>query len=152
MYYYIWTEFWEIDAFQQNWTNFVHAPTVAQITQAVKTDRMTPVLRSLHWLPVRQRIVFKTAVTVYKCLNGLAPSYLTEYCKSTTSDAGRHHLRSGNTRQLIIPRTSTRYGDRSFAVHGPVICNHLPHDLRSTDISLTTFRKRLKIFLFDADT
>ena len=27
---------------------------------------MTPVLRELHWLPVRQRIMFKTAVMVYK--------------------------------------------------------------------------------------
>jgi len=56
------------------------------------------------------------------------------------------------TLSIIIPRTSTGYGDRSFAVHGPVVWNHLPRDLRSTDISLTTFRKRLKTFLFDADT
>ena len=111
------------------------------VTGATKYDRMTPVLRSPHWLPVQQRIVFKTAVTVYKCLNSLAQPYLTEYYKSTTSDVGHRHLRSANTRQLIIPRTSTSYGDRSFAVH-PVIWNHLSHDLQSTDISLTTFRKK----------
>jgi len=104
------------------------------------------------WPYLFMRIVFKTAVTVYECLNGLAPLYLTEYCKSTTPDAGHRHLRSANTCQLIIPRTSTSYGDRSFTVHGPVIWNHLPHDLQSTDISLTTFRKRLKTFMFDADT
>jgi len=28
----------------------------------------------------------------------------------------------------------------------------LPHDLRSIDLSLATFRNRLKTFLFDADT
>ena len=51
-----------------------------------------------------------------------------------------------------FPRTRTSYGDRSFAVHGPVVWNSLPHDLRSTDLSLATFRNRLKTFLFDADT
>ena len=34
---------------------------------------MTPVLRDLHWLPVRQRITFKTAVLVYKCVHDMAP-------------------------------------------------------------------------------
>jgi len=40
----------------------------------------------------------------------------------------------------------------SFAVHGPVVWNSLLHDLRSTDLSVATFRNRLKTFLFDADT
>ena len=122
------------------------------VTGATRYEHMTPVLRSLHWLPVRRRITFKIAVTVYKCLHGLAPPYLTECCTLTSSDAGRHHLRSAYTRQLIIPRTRTSYGDCSFAVHGPVVWNCLPHDLRSTDLSLATFRNRLKTFLFDADT
>jgi hypothetical protein len=43
------------------------------ITNTRKFDHITPVLRDLHWLPVRQRIVFKTAMIVYKCLRGLAP-------------------------------------------------------------------------------
>ena len=51
--------------------------TARLVTGATKYDRMTPVLRSLHWLSVQQRIVFKTAVIVYKCLNGLAPPYPT---------------------------------------------------------------------------
>ena len=111
-----------------------------------------PILRSLHWLPVRHRITFKIAVTVYKCFHGLAPPYLTEYCTPTSFDAGCRRLRSAYTRQLIAPRTRTSYGDRSFAVHGPVVWNSLPHDLRSTDVSLATFRNRLKTFLFDTDT
>ena len=34
------------------------------------------VLQSLHWLPVKSRILFKTLLLVYKCENGLAPEYL----------------------------------------------------------------------------
>ena len=33
----------------------------------------------------------------------------------------RRHLRFAQTRQLVVPRTRTKYGDRSFAVQGPHI-------------------------------
>jgi len=52
----------------------------------------------------------------------------------------------------MLPSTRTSYSDRSFAVHGPVVWNSLPHDLQSTDLSLATFRNRLKTFLLDTDT
>jgi len=55
---------------------------------------------------VTVRITFKTAVTVYKCLYGPAPPYLTEHC-TMTSDADCLHLRSANARQLVIPWTKT---------------------------------------------
>jgi len=37
---------------------------------------ITPVLRQLRWLPVRQGVDIKIAVLVYKSLHGLAPPYL----------------------------------------------------------------------------
>jgi len=46
------------------------------VTGARKCERMTPVLRELHWLPIRRQITFKTAVLVYKCQHGVAPRYL----------------------------------------------------------------------------
>ena len=49
-------------------------------TETRKFDHITPVLRELHWLPVRTRIVYKLAVMVYKCLHGMAPSYLDAGC------------------------------------------------------------------------
>ena len=35
-----------------------------------------PLLLTLHWLPVKQRIKFKILLIVYKCLNGMGPLYL----------------------------------------------------------------------------
>ena len=37
-----------------------------------------PLFKKLKWLPVQQRISFKTAIVVYKALNGLAPKYMTD--------------------------------------------------------------------------
>ena len=120
------------------------------VTRARRSDRMMPNLRQLHWLPIRQRIIFKTAVLVYKCLHGMAPPYLSTYCEPTSSHGGRRHLRSAESGQLTVPRTKTTYGDRSFAVYGPVVWNSLPAELRLLDILLPVpvFRKRLKMFLF----
>ena len=39
----------------------------------------TPIImKSLHWLPVSQRITFKICLLIYKALNGLAPIYLSD--------------------------------------------------------------------------
>ena len=38
------------------------------VTGARKFVHITPVMREIRWLPVRQRITFKTAVLVFKCL------------------------------------------------------------------------------------
>ena len=48
------------------------------VTCRKKTHHITPVLRKLHWLPVPYRIVFKILHLVYKGLNGLAPTYISE--------------------------------------------------------------------------
>jgi len=58
---------------------------------------ITPVLRDLHWLPLYQRIIFKVATLVYKCLHGFASPYLAEDCVLVASLSGRQHLRSADT-------------------------------------------------------
>ena len=41
------------------------------ITGASRRDHITPILRQLHWLPVRRRVDFN-AVLVFQCLTGQA--------------------------------------------------------------------------------
>jgi len=40
------------------------------VTGARRCDHITPVLRQLHWLQVRQRVVFKIAGLVHQSLAG----------------------------------------------------------------------------------
>ena len=54
------------------------------ITKTGRWEHITPVLRELHWLPVRQRIDFKLAVLVYKVLHGQLPQYVAEDCHLLT--------------------------------------------------------------------
>ena len=48
------------------------------VTRTRKYEHITPVLRLLHWLPVRQRTLFKVLVFTYCALNATAPNYLVQ--------------------------------------------------------------------------
>ncbi len=45
---------------------------------------ITPILQSLHWLPIRFRISYNILLLTYKALNGLAPAYTYLYSPSVT--------------------------------------------------------------------
>jgi len=115
------------------------------ITRRGRREHITPVLRELHWLPVRRRVDFKLATFMYKTLHGQIPRYLSGDCQ-LISDASRR-LRSSDTFTFSVPRTRTRLGDRSFAVAGPQIWNSLPADLRLVD-NYARFRRLLKGHMF----
>ncbi len=44
------------------------------LTRSRKYDHITPILQSLHWLPIKFRISYKILLLTYKALNGLAPA------------------------------------------------------------------------------
>jgi len=62
--------------------------------------------------------------------------------------SGRAHLRSAERRDMLVPRTRTELGRRSFPVAAPTVWNSLPAHLCSTLISRRQFRDRLKSHLF----
>ena len=82
------------------------------VTGARLCDHITPVLWQLHWLPVRQGVVFKIAGLVHQSLVGLAPAYLADDCR-LLSDVGRRPFRSNSNdmRKLLVPPTHNKLGD-----------------------------------------
>ncbi len=46
------------------------------LTRTRKYDHISPVLSTLHWLPIKHCIDFKILLITYKALNGLTPQYL----------------------------------------------------------------------------
>ena len=105
----------------------------------------------LHWLDFPARVVFKLCVTAFRCLHGLAPGYLAESCVPVSSVPGRSHLRSAALGALVIPSSRlVTVGERAFVVTCPRDWNLLPPDLRTADLGLQAFRKKLKTFLFNS--
>ena len=118
------------------------AARVLTITR--KYDHISRVLSSLHWLPVAQRIDFKTALFVYKSLNGLAPKYISDMLEPYEPT---RTLRTSGRGLLLVPRVRTKQGEAAFQVYAPKIWNSLPEDVRQAS-TLTMFKSRLKKVLF----
>ena len=105
--------------------------------------------RQLHWLVIQSRVRFKIGLLVYKCIHGLAPQNLSDYCVSVPISSTRLTLRSARLQErfLIVPRTRTKtIGPRGF-FHAS-FWNSLPDDLRDPELSIGCFRNKLKTFLF----
>lgn len=108
-----------------------------------KRDHITPVLRELHWLPIKLRTVFKVLLYCFKMLRGLAPKYLHLPHAVTT----RHTRSSASDVKLFVPRTKTSYGDRAFSSCAPKLWNKLPIYVQTAP-SISTFKRLLKTWLF----
>jgi len=58
------------------------------------------------------------------------------------------HLRYAERRDMLVPRTRTELGRRSFSVAAPTVWNSLRAHLRSTLTGRRQFRDGLKSHLF----
>jgi hypothetical protein len=104
----------------------------------------------LHWLPVAQRIPYRIAALVSRCIVGCAPSYLRDLCRPVSDVVARRALRSATTGQLLVPRARLAARQRrAFSIAGPSIWNDLPSELRLLPLTNQTgFFKSLKFFFF----
>ena len=104
--------------------------------------------QQLHWLEMPDRVRFKLCTLVYRCLHGLAPHYLSDLCTPARVHA---HLRSSVTleRWLSILRTKTKtIGPRGFYFASSAAWNALPVHLRNPELSLSSFKTKLKTRFF----
>ncbi len=116
------------------------------LTRTRKYDHISPVMSTLHWLPIKHRIDFKILLITYKDLNGLASQYLS---KLLSHYSPPRRLRSQNSGHLKIPTISksTACG-RSFFYLVPKLWNNLPNTVRGAN-RLCQFKSRLKTHLFN---
>ena len=122
--------------FAQDWA----ARVVLQIPRSIRVA-----LDELHWLPIKERIKFKLAVTVFKAINGLAPDYLSDLVAPYQPTRS---LRSSDTNLLAIPKSNlVLIGDRPFRVAGPLVWNAMPNSLRDIT-NLPDFKKKLKTHFY----
>jgi len=73
--------------------------------RARRYDHVQSLLRSLHWLRVPERISFRLAVLVYRCLHDSTPGYLASDLQRVSDLGARRRLRSSSTLALVAPRT-----------------------------------------------
>src|SRR6218665_2303255 len=105
---------------------------------------------TLHWLPVRQYILYRVSAIAWGCILGVAPACLSELFVLSSSCPGRRSLRSASHGDYLIPRSYTATKQNmAFSAAGSSVWNGLPLELRSLprDFS-SSFYSLLKTFVF----
>ena len=97
----------------------------------------------LRWLPVTSFLKYTLGVLAFKCVKGLAPSYLCHRFKT------RDCVHDRNTRyknNLNIPAYKSASGQRTFLYRATSFWNSLPCEIRGCD-NLPIFKRHSKEFL-----
>ena len=109
-----------------------------------RIDHITPILRDLHWLPIKSRIEYKIGCLTFRAKVTQQPSYLAALL---VPHQPARALRSSELNRLSVPFVSSKIETRAFSVAGPTVFNSLPETVKNST-SMIEFRKLLKTFLF----
>ena len=114
------------------------------LTRTKRKDHITPILKSLHWLPVTYRIDFKVILLAFKSLNGQGSLYIAEMFEKYSPSRS---LRLAGKFQMVQPSTRTKQGEAAFSCYAFRLWNRLPIDIK-TSPTIPFFKSRLKTKLF----
>ena len=105
---------------------------------------ITSYLKNLHWLKIEERITYKIAVLMFKCINGTVLKYIQDLVISNLART----LRSSSQLKLPVVRCNLAQVHKSnFTSMGPRIWNSLPYRLKIID-NIKNFKGKLKTHLF----
>ena len=125
---------------------WVHNAAACLFSHTRKYDRIMPFLKELHWLPVKQCIIFKIPLFIYKALNAVAPQYISDLLVQYKPPRA---FCSRDKKLLQVPNFKLNaYGSRSLSYVVPYLWNQLPNAIWQAP-SLATFKSNLKTYLFD---
>ena len=94
-----------------------------------KETSSTKAKQILHWLPIKERPIYKCLTILHLCVHGTGPGITSNLIKPKTI---RRLLRSNSfIHMLDIPMTNrVAFGDRAFSVHASKLWNNLPCELK----------------------
>ena len=105
-----------------------------------KFDHITPALKDLRWMPVKQQLYLRDATLTFKCMAGCAPEYLTKLFTTREQTSGRS---TRNCQKLQIPLFKTSTGQKSFIFRAVTIWNNLPQSLKLS-MNFKDFKRKLR--------
>lgn len=106
------------------------------VTKTPKHHHITPVLKSLHWLKIPERISYKIASLTYNTIQSSQPSYFRNIFSINTSRPTRSS--SYLTLERPAVTSSLKFCDRSLQFAAPRIWNELPPTLRQLSSNETS--------------
>ena len=117
------------------------------VANSRKFDQVTPLLRELNWLPVKEQFFYRDSVLTFKCQNDLAPQYLTS---KFTKRSNIHTCNTRTRNSLQIPLYRTAIGQRTFSYRGAYTWNNLHNELQAKCL-IGIFQARPERHTIEAD-
>ena len=130
--------YYGINSFLLNKLQVVQNSAARLVFNKRKFDHSSGLLFQLHWLPVKDRIVYKIDLLIHKALYQISPDDIQDMI---TLHSTRTFKLKGDY------RSSSSHGDRAFLVYAVHIWNQLPLYIK-TETSTDMFKQNLKTFLF----
>ena len=100
------------------------------VAKSPRFCHITPLLKSLHWLPVR----FKLCSLTYQALISGQPVYIENMLQPSRKV---RTLLTSDLNQPNVPRVITAVGSRAFSVAAPRLWNELPLEIRSAKTQIS---------------
>ena len=113
------------------------------VTRLRKFDHITPILKQLRWMSVKDYLFYRDALLTFKCMNGMAPSNLGSRFIKRGTISGRS---TRNANLLDIPRHKTATDQPSFLYRTVTIWNNLPSHIKLSS-STNIFKRKLINYL-----
>ena len=114
------------------------------VTRSPRFCSVTPLFKSLHWLPAQFRIKYKICTLTYKVMHTCQPVYLHNLLKPLNRT---RNLLSSDHDQLVVPRVSSKMGEKVFLVAAPQLWNCIPLELKKSK-SPQSIREKIKTLYF----
>jgi len=157
--------YYGLPKFQINRLQHIQNAFARTVVQAPKFQHIIPILKSLHWLKVSERIEYKIIFLTYKILSTTQPLYL--YDLISIQPPHGHNTRSSPYVTLIKPSSSLKVTHMLHLIYGTSFLHHsgflvqithppltwtcrfnlLAYTLLSPSITFSLFHSELKTYL-----
>jgi len=128
--------YYSLPAYQIDRIQLIQNCLARTVCRTSKFSHITPTLRSLHWLKVRERMEYKILSLTYNALQYHQPSYLTE---CLTIQPCVYNTRSSMLVTLKRPPlVRSAIAKRCFSHSAPYLWNSLPSAMRTPGPSVET--------------
>ena len=107
------------------------------------------IVKSLGWMNVRQRFYYFNVLLMFKCIHGLAPSYMSNDVLMECEMIPRP-LRNSDSMDVYIPFISNSYQSKTFIATAGECWNELPRVLQDV-CDINQFKMQVKKYIHGAD-
>ena len=100
------------------------------LTNTKKFDHITPVIHELGWLTIEELLRLRDVTMIFKCLNGLVPSYWVT--TKLVKRADTHSYCTGQSNQLNLSQCRTFAAQRAFPFRASKYWKSISNNIRNS--------------------